>query len=55
MLPGINVQGFVGAALQAWLDSLNLMQVFTYTSYVESTEDYEVLVVEILISYKPKN
>ena len=41
--------------LQQILDNLNLEQVVNYTPFDESTEEQEVLGVDITINYLPKN
>lgn len=53
MIPKILVQSFVGDGLQGWLEGLNLMQHVTHEPFSESNEEYDVLGVDITISYLP--
>jgi hypothetical protein len=54
-MPGLFVNAYVGSVLQQILDNLNLEQVLNYTPFDESTEEQEVLGVDITINYLPKN
>jgi hypothetical protein len=54
-MPGLFVNAYVGSVLQQILDNLNLKQVVNYTPFDESTEEQEVLGVDITINYLPKN
>ena len=54
-MPGLFVNAYVGSVLQQILDNLNLEQVVNYTPFDESTEEQEVLGVDITINYLPKN
>lgn len=54
-MPGLFVNAYVGSVLQQILDNLNLEQVVNYTPFDQSTEEQEVLGVDITINYLPKN
>jgi hypothetical protein len=54
-MPGLFVNTYVGSALQQILENLNLEQVVNYTTFDESTEEQDVLGVDITINYLPKN
>lgn len=54
-MPGLFVNAYVGSVLQQILDNFNLEQVVNYTPFDESTEEQEVLGVDITINYLPKN
>lgn len=53
-MPGLFVNAYVGSALQEILDNLNLEQVVNYTPFDNSTEEQDILGVDITINYLPK-
>jgi hypothetical protein len=53
-VPGLFVNTYVGSALQEILDNLNLEQVVNYTPFDNSTEEQDILGVDITINYLPK-
>jgi hypothetical protein len=54
-VPGLFVNGFLGPALQQFLNELNLKQIMTYETFDNSTEEQEIKEVKIRISYLPND
>lgn len=54
-MPRLFVNAYAGSALQEILDNLNLEQVVNYTPFDNSTDEQEVLGVDITINYLPKD